>query len=170
MFCLTRFLVHNLACCFRPNKQDTFPRRLSKTFFCLNSFQIVRNSFLDSLIGSTQLSKMNTQLTIFALAIFLFATCSRGKVIDFFYSIKARKRTFFFLLVVNRLLHCAGNNNDKNWQQSWLSLMGLTDLLCLLSRGKVLFCRCVSTIHVVNESNYYPDHQTRCLRNRAMSS
>ena len=49
----------------------------------------------DSLIGSTQLSKMNTQLTIFALAIFLFATCSRGKVIDFFYSIKARKRTFF---------------------------------------------------------------------------
>ena len=50
---------------------------------------------------------MNTQLTIFALAIFLFATCSRGKVIDFFYSIKARKRTFF-LLVVKRYYTALG--------------------------------------------------------------
>ena len=50
---------------------------------------------------------MNTQLTIFALAIFLFATCSRGKVIDFFYSIKARKGTFF-LLVVKRYYTALG--------------------------------------------------------------
>lgn len=32
----------------------------------------------------------------FCFGNFLFANCFRGKVIDFFYSIKARKRTFFF--------------------------------------------------------------------------
>ena len=38
MFCLTSVLAQNLAWCFRPNKQDTFPRRLSKTFFLSQLF------------------------------------------------------------------------------------------------------------------------------------